>query len=200
MKFQGKDKKQVTLICKYIESLGGELIKECPGGSIYYKLNHIERIRISDHIGLKCNIYNFDIILKDNKFLCIYYRDFIMFETIDEVKLFISNMNFSINTFYHHLENTTGDEIKTLRKESNSRQNKIEQLQKENKKLKSELEKSNQAIAKRDRQLEDKMNKLTKMTEYHNRCQELESQLNKLLKADKVKTDELENDNGVNID
>ena len=64
MIFEGKNKQQIDSLREYIESLGGSLIKECSGGSIYYSLGHIEKIRLSDHFGLKFGAFQIDIILK----------------------------------------------------------------------------------------------------------------------------------------
>jgi len=182
MIFTGKQKQTVTLLRKHIESLGGFLIRECSGGSIYYVLDHIECIRISDHIGLKTGPYQFDIILKDNQFLCIYNRDFKIFDKIAEVKQFISDMKFTINLFYMHINTAYDGEMTNLRKALNRKQNEIEHLIKENKELKKNINLNIQTIAKKDRQLEDKVNKLMKMTEYHNECQSLRSELNKAQK------------------
>ena len=180
MIFTGKQKQTVTLLRKYIESLGGSLIKECSGGSVYYSLDHIECIRISDHIGLKAGAFQFDIIIKDSQFLCIYNRDFKTFDKIADVKQFISDMQFTINLFYMHIENVYDGEMSNLRKAINRKQNDIEHLTKVNKELHKQISLNTQLIAKRDRQLEDKNNKLQRASEYHNKCQELESQIRKL--------------------
>jgi len=179
MIFEGKDKQQVDVLRKYIESLGGSLIRECTGGSIYYSLGHIECLRISDHIGLKFDAFKIDIILKDNKFVCIYNRDFLTFDKIAEVKQWIYDMKFALNLFYMHIENSYDNEMSNLRKALNRKQNDIEHLEKINKDLTRQLKESSDQIAKRDRQLEDKTNKLIRASEYHNKCQELESQLKK---------------------
>lgn len=180
MIFTGKQKQIATLLKKYIESLGGSLIKECSGGSMYFVLDHIECIRISDHIGLRAGPYQFDIILKDNQFLCIYNRDFKIFDKIAEVKQFISNMKFSINLFHMYINNAYDNEMSNLRKALNRKQNEIERLTKENKNLKQVINQNVQLLAKRDRQLEDKTNKIQKMSKYHNKCQTLESEIRKI--------------------
>lgn len=180
MIFTGKQKQTVTLLRKYIESLGGSLIKECSGGSVYYSLDHIECIRISDHIGLKAGAFQFDIILKGQQFLCIYNRDFKLFDKIADVKQFISDMQFTINIFHMHIENSYDNEMSNLRKALNRKQNDIEHLTKVNKDLNHQINENIQTIAKRDRQLEDKNNKLRRASEYHNKCQELESQMRKM--------------------
>ncbi len=179
MVFEGKDKQQVDVLRKYIESLGGSLIKECTGGSIYYSLGHIECIRISDHFGLKFDAFKIDIILKDNKFVCIYNRDFLTFDKIAEVKQWIYDMKFALNLFHMHIENSYDNEMSNLRKALNRKQNDIEHLEKVNKDLNRQIKELTDQIAKRDRQLEDKTNKLIRASEYHNKCQELESQLKK---------------------
>ena len=179
MKFIGKQKTYVNQLVKYIELLGGKLEKECTGGSIYYSLGHLEKIRISDHFGLKFGTFQIDIIIKDNKYLCIYNRDFLQYDKISEVKQWIYDMNFAINLFYMHIENSYDNEMSNLRKALNRKQNDIEHLNKTIKNLTSQLKEASDQISKRDRQLEDKMNKLKRMTEYHNKCQELESQLKK---------------------
>ena len=180
MGFEGKEKQQVDVLRKYIESLGGSLIREYTGGSIYYSLGHIETLRISDHIGLKTGAFKIDIILKDNQFLCIYNRDIKLYDKISEVKQFITDMNFALNLFYMHIENTYDNEMSNLRKALNKKQNEIEHLEKVNKDLTIELKEAKDQIAKRNRQLEDKTNKLIKASEWHNKCQELESQMNKV--------------------
>ena len=179
MIFEGKNKQQIDSLRTYIESLGGSLIKECSGGSIYYSLGHINQIRLSDHFGLKFSAFQIDIILKDNKFLCIYNRDFITYDKISEVKQWIYNMKFSINLFHMHIENSYDNEMANLRKSLNKKQNEIEHLEKVNKDLTKQLKESTDQIAKRDRQLEDKINKLIKASEWHNKCQELESKIKK---------------------
>ena len=67
MKFTGKSREQTRIIIKHIESHGGKLQKECPGGSIYCSLNAIRQIRISDHIALKGDIDRIDIIIQKEK-------------------------------------------------------------------------------------------------------------------------------------
>ena len=179
MIFTGKDKQQIDSLRKHIELLGGSLIKECTGGSIYYSLGHIDQIRISDHFGLKFGPFQIDIILKDNKYLCIYNRDFLTYDKISDVKQWISHMNFSINLFYIYLENSYDSEISNLKKSLNKKQNDIEHLEKTNKELSKQLKETTDKIIKRDKQIEDKKNQLKKASEYHNKCQELESQLKK---------------------
>ena len=179
MKLTGKTLEQAKIIINYIESLGGSLIKECSGGSIYYSLGHIEKIRLSDHFGLKFGAFQIDIILKNNKFLCIYNRDFLTYDKIADVKQWIYDMNFVLNLFYMHIENSYDNEMSNLRKALNRKQNDIEHLEKVNRDLTKQLKESADQIAKRDRQLEDKTNKLIKASEWHNKCQELESQLKK---------------------
>ena len=179
MKLTGKTLEQAKIIINYIESLGGSLIKECSGGSIYYSLGHIEKIRLSDHFGLKFGAFQIDIILKNNKFLCIYNRDFLTYDKIADVKQWIYDMNFVLNLFYMHIENSYDNEMSNLRKALNRKQNDIEHLEKVNRELTKQLKESADQIAKRDRQLEDKTNKLIKASEWHNKCQELESQLKK---------------------
>ena len=179
MKLTGKAQEQARIIINYIESLGGSLIKECSGGSIYYSLGHIEKIRLSDHFGLKFGAFQIDIILKNNKFLCIYNRDFLTYDKIADVKQWICDMNFALNLFFIHIENSYDNEMSNLRKALNRKQNDIEHLEKVNKDLTKQIKESADQIIKRDRQLEDKTNKLIKASEWHNKCQELESQLKK---------------------
>ena len=179
MIFEGKNKQQIDSLKEYIETLGGTLIKECTGGSIYYSLGYIEKLRLSDHFGLKFGAFQIDIILKNNKFLCIYNRDFLTYDKIADVKQWIYDMNFALNLFHMHIENSYDNEMSNLRKALNRKQNDIEHLEKVNKDLTKQLKESADQIAKRDRQLEDKVNKLIKASEYHNKCQELESQLKK---------------------
>ena len=101
MKFTGKSREQTRIIIKHIESLGGKLQKECPGGSIYCSLNAIRQIRISDHIALKGDIDRIDIIIQKEKnkfkYICIYYRNMIIFDNIGKVKQWIENLEFTIN-------------------------------------------------------------------------------------------------------
>ena len=179
MIFEGKNKQQIDSLREYIESLGGSLIRECIGGSIYYSLGYIEKIRLSDHFGLKFGPFQIDIILKNNKFLCIYNRDFLTYDKISDVKQWIYDMNFALNLFHMHIENSYDNEMANLRKSLNKKQNEIEHLEKVNKDLAKQLKESTDQIAKRDRQLEDKINKLIKASEWHNKCQELESKIKK---------------------
>ena len=96
MKLKGKSRNQARNLIKYIESLGGKLQKECPGGSIYCSLNAIRQIRISDHIALKGDIDRIDIIIKDSQFLCIYYRDIKIYNSITKVKQWIENVEYTV--------------------------------------------------------------------------------------------------------
>lgn len=182
MKFEGQEKEYVDQIINHIESLGGNLIKECKGGSIYYSLGHIEHIRISDHISLKSGINKLDIILKDNQFICIYHRDIKILSKVIEVKQWIEDMKFSIGLFSMYLEDNIDKEVVKLKKEINIKINKIEQLTKENKDLHRKVDENNKSLAKKDRQLEDKINKLIRANEWHNKWQELESENKKLQK------------------
>lgn len=182
MKFEGQEKEYVDQIINHIESLGGNLIKECKGGSIYYSLGRIERIRISDHISLKSGINKLDIILKDNQFICIYYRDIKILSKVIEVKQWIEDMKFSIDLFSMYLEDNIDKEVTKLKKEINIKINKIEQLTKENKDLHRKVDENNKSLAKKDRQLEDKINKLIRANEWHNKYQESESENKKLQK------------------
>ena len=190
MKFKDKEKEYISKIIEYIESRGGSLIKECKGGSVYYALGNIKCIRISDHISLKYDIDKIDIILKENKFICIYYRDIKIYENILEVNQWINDMNFSIGLFLIHLEDNVDKEVARLQKESNSRQSKIDQLNKEIKELKKQIDTDKKLINKLNGQLEDKTNKLLNASKYHNRCQELESDNKKLL--DKIELLEIQ--------
>lgn len=134
-----REKEYISQLTKYIESQGGFLIKECSGGSIYYSLGKIERLRISDHTSLKSGIYQLDIILKDNYFICIYHRDIKIYQKIEEVKQWISDMRFAIDLFSLFIESNINEEITKLRKELNVKQNKINHLMKENKDLKKQI-------------------------------------------------------------
>ena len=101
MKLTGKAREQARIIIKHIESLGGKLQKECPGGSIYCSLNAIRQVRISDHIALKGDIDRIDIIIQPEKtsfkYVCIYYRNMVIYDNIGKVKQWIENLEFVVN-------------------------------------------------------------------------------------------------------
>ena len=200
MKLTGKAREQAKIIIKHIESLGGKLQKECPGGSIYCSLNAIRQIRISDHIALKGDIDRIDIIIqyeqKHFKFICIYYRNIKIFDNIGRVKQWIENLEFVVNVVLMNMA-TSGvvnkrnyeQQIDILKKEITLKENKAIEYKKEIEELK-EYKKKYQKLQiqannslKCNKKLREKIDNLT---QYHNMWQTACSENKKL--QNKLKT------------
>ena len=196
MKLTGKAREQARIIIKHIESLGGKLQKECPGGSIYCSLNAIRQIRISDHIALKGDIDRIDIIIqyeqKHFKFICIYYRNIKIFDNIGRVKQWIENLEFVVNVVLMNMA-TSGvvnkrnyeQQIDILKKEITLKENKAIEYKKEIEELK-EYKKKYQKLqvqannsSKCNKKLREKIGNLT---QYHNLWQSVSADNRKLQK------------------
>jgi hypothetical protein len=196
MKLTGKSREQARIIIKHIESLGGKLQKECPGGSIYCSLNAIRQVRISDHIALKGDVDRIDIIIQQErntfKYVCIYYRNMVIYDNIGKVKQWIQNLEFVINVVLMNMatssivnERNYEQQIDTLKKEITLKENKaieykkeIEDL-KEAKKERDKLKVQINNFKNHEKKLRDKINKLT---EYHNMWQSVSADNRKLQK------------------
>ena len=196
MKLTGKAREQARIIIKHIESLGGKLQKECPGGSIYCSLNAIRQVRISDHIALKGDVDRIDIIIQQErntfKYVCIYYRNMIIYDNIGKVKQWIENLEFVINVVLMNMATSSivnkrnyEQQIDTLKKEITLKENKAIEYKKEIeelKKIKKEYDKLKvQAnnFKNHEKKLRDKIGKLT---EYHNLWQSVSADNRKLQK------------------
>jgi len=196
MKLTGKAREQARIIIKHIESLGGKLQKECPGGSIYCSLNAIRQVRISDHIALKGDVDRIDIIIQQErntfKYVCIYYRNMVIYDNIGKVKQWIENLEFVINVVLMNMATSSivnkrnyEQQIDTLKKEITLKENKaieykkeIEEL-KEAKKERDRLKVQINNFKNHEKKLRDKINKLT---EYHNLWQSVSADNRKLQK------------------
>lgn len=196
MKLTGKAREQARIIIKHIESLGGKLQKECPGGSIYCSLNAIRQVRISDHIALKGDVDRIDIIIQQErntfKYVCIYYRNMVIYDNIGKVKQWIENLEFVINVVLMNMATSSivnkrnyEQQIDTLKKEITLKENKAIEYKKEIEELK-EIKKEHDKFKvqvnnfkNHEKKLRDKIDKLT---EYHNLWQTVSSENRKLQK------------------
>jgi hypothetical protein len=196
MKLTGKAREQARIIIKHIESLGGKLQKECPGGSIYCSLNAIRQVRISDHIALKGDIDRIDVIIQPEKntfkYVCIYYRNMVIYDNIGKVKQWIENLEFVINVVLMNMATSSivnkrnyDQQIDTLKKEITLKENKAIEYKKEIEDLK-EAKKEHDRLKvqinnfkNHEKKLRDKINKLT---EYHNLWQSVSADNRKLQK------------------
>ena len=196
MKLTGKAREQARIIIKHIESLGGKLQKECPGGSIYCSLNAIRQVRISDHIALKGDVDRIDIIIQQErntfKYVCIYYRNMVIYDNIGKVKQWIENLEFVINVVLMNMATSSivnkrnyEQQIDTLKKEITLKENKAIEYKKEivdlkeTKKERDRLKVQINNFKNHEKKLRDKINKLT---EYHNLWQSVSADNRKLQK------------------
>ena len=196
MKLTGKAREQARIIIKHIESLGGKLQKECPGGSIYCSLNAIRQVRISDHIALKGDIDRIDVIIQQEKntfkYVCIYYRNMVIYDNIGKVKQWIENLEFTIKIVLMNMATNSminkrnyEEKIDKLKKEITLKENKaleykkkIEELNKIKKNYDNVVHEAN--VSKQvNKKLREKVNNLTK---YHNMWQTVTSENNKIKK------------------
>ncbi len=196
MKLTGKSREQARIIIKHIESLGGKLQKECPGGSIYCSLNAIRQVRISDHIALKGDIDRIDIIIQKErnsfKYVCIYYRNIIIYDNIGKVKQWIENLEFVINIVLMHMATTSiidkrnyEQKYDILKNEITLKDNKIIEYKKEIEELKKIKKNYDNAVheANVSKQVNNKLRqKVDNLTKYHNMWQTLESENKRLRK------------------
>jgi DNA repair exonuclease SbcCD ATPase subunit len=196
MKLTGNAREQAKTIIRHIESLGGQLQKECPGGSIYCSLNAIRQVRISDHIALRGDIDRVDIIIQQEKntfkYVCIYYRNMVIYDNIGKVKQWIENLEFAINVVLMNMATSSivnkrsyEKQIDTLKKEITLKENKAIEYKKEiedYKKLKKEYNKL-QVLYNNVQNHEKKLRKkIDNLTQYHNMWQTSESENKKLQK------------------
>ena len=196
MKLTGKAREQARIIIKHIESLGGKLQKECPGGSIYCSLNAIRQVRISDHIALKGDIDRIDVIIQQEKnsfkYVCIYYRNMVIYDNIGKVKQWIENLEFTIKIVLMNMATNSminkrdyEEKIDKLKKEITLKENKaleykkkIDELNKIKKNYDNVVHEAN--VSKQvNKKLREKIDNLTK---YHNMWQTVTSENNKLKK------------------
>lgn len=196
MKLTGKAREQAKVIIKHIESLGGKLQKECPGGSIYCSLNAIRQVRISDHIALKGDIDRIDVIIQQEKnsfkYVCIYYRNMVIYDNIGKVKQWIENLEFTIKIVLMNMATNSminkrdyEEKIDKLKKEITLKENKaieykkkIDELNKIKKNYDNVVHEAN--VSKQvNKKLREKVDNLTK---YHNMWQTVTSENNKLKK------------------
>ena len=185
MKLTGKAREQARIIIKHIESLGGKLQKECPGGSIYCSLNAIRQVRISDHIALKGDIDRIDIILQQEKnsfrYICIYYRNMIIFDNIGKVKQWIEDLEFTVNVVLMNMATNSivnkrdyEKQIDTLKKEITLKENKAIEYKKEIEELKKIKKNYDNVVheANVSKQVNKKLRqKVDNLTQYHNMWQ-----------------------------
>lgn len=187
MKLKGKSRNQAKTIIKYIESLGGKLQRECPGGSIYCSLNAIRQIRISDHIALKGDIDRIDIIIKDSQYLCIYYRDIKIYNNISKVKQWIENVEYTVSIILRNMATVNmlssreyELQIDKLKKEINLKEQKCKEYKETIKKIKLENTELNNQLTSKISKLERAKKSIEKNTKYIELYQKLSSEYNKL--------------------
>lgn len=196
MKLTGKAREQAKVIIKHIESLGGQLQKECPGGSIYCSLNAIRQVRISDHIALKGDVDRIDIIIQQEKntfkYVCIYYRNMVIYDNIGKVKQWIENLEFVVNVVLMNMATTNivnkrdyEKQIDTLKKEITLKENKAIEYKREIEELKK-IKKENGKLLTENINIKNHEKKLRKkidnLTQYHNMWQTVSSENRKLQK------------------
>lgn len=196
MKLTGKAREQARIIIKHIESLGGKLQKECPGGSIYCSLDAIRQVRISDHIALKGDIDRIDVIIQQEKnsfkYVCIYYRNMVIYDNIGKVKQWIENLEFTIKIVLMNMATNSivnkrdyEEQIDKLKKEITLKENKSIEYKKKIEELKKYRDNYNNVVheANVSKQVNKKLReKINNLTKYHNMWQTVVSENNKLKK------------------
>ena len=196
MKLIGKAREQARLIIKHIESLGGKLQKECPGGSIYCSLDAIRQVRISDHIALKGDIDRIDVIIQQEKnsfkYVCIYYRNMVIYDNIGKVKQWIENLEFTIKIVLMNMATNSminkrdyEEQIDKLKKEITLKENKAIEYKKKIEELKNIKKNYDNVVheANVSKQVNKKLReKIDNLTKYHNMWQTVVSENNKLKK------------------
>lgn len=196
MKLTGKAREQARIIIKHIESLGGKLQKECPGGSIYCSLNAIRQVRISDHIALKGDIDRIDVIIQPEKntfkYVCIYYRNMVIYDNIGKVKQWIENLEFTIKIVLMNMATNSminkrdyEEKIDKLKKEITLKENKALEYKKKIDEL-NKIKKNYDNVVHEvnvSKQVNKKLReKVVNLTKYHNMWQTVTSENNKLKK------------------
>lgn len=196
MKLTGKAREQARIIIKHIESLGGKLQKECPGGSIYCSLNAIRQVRISDHIALKGDVDRIDIIIQQErnsfKYVCIYYRNMIIYDNIGKVKQWIENLEFVINVVLMNMATSSivnkrnyEQQIDNLKKEITLKENKAIEYKKEIEEFKKYKKNYDNVVHEANvlKQVNKKLReKIDKLSQYHNMWQTVCAENRKLQK------------------
>ena len=196
MKLTGKAREQARIIIKHIESLGGKLQKECPGGSIYCSLDAIRQVRISDHIALKGDIDRIDVIIQQEKnsfkYVCIYYRNMVIYDNIGKVKQWIENLEFTIKIVLMNMATNSminkrdyEEKIDKLKKEITLKENKAIEYKKKIEELKNIKKNYDNVVheANVSKQVNKKLReKIDNLTKYHNMWQTVVSENNKLKK------------------
>lgn len=196
MKLTGKAREQARIIIKHIESLGGKLQKECPGGSIYCSLDAIRQVRISDHIALKGDIDRIDVIIQQEKnsfkYVCIYYRNMVIYDNIGKVKQWIENLEFTIKIVLMNMATNSminkrdyEEQIDKLKKEITLKENKAIEYKKKIEELKNIKKNYDNVVheANVSKQVNKKLReKIDNLTKYHNMWQTVVSENNKLKK------------------
>lgn len=190
MQLTGKKREFVDIIKEYIESKGGSFFKECKGGSMYFALDPLKKIRISDHLSIKVDINKLDIVINeiDNTFyfLCVYYRNLKIFKDIKEVLQWIDDMHFMLSTIilnksveYIIEKHSYTEQITKLKEEITKNER---QIVKHKKEIASTEERMNRELAVKDDMIEKLKERLSKHVKYHNELQEALSRESKLLK------------------
>ena len=196
MKLTGKAREQARIIIKHIESLGGKLQKECPGGSIYCSLDAIRQVRISDHIALKGDIDRIDVIIQQEKnsfkYVCIYYRNMVIYDNIGKVKQWIENLEFTVKIVLMNMATNSminkrdyEEKIDKLKKEITLKENKALEYKKKIEELKNIKKNYDNVVheANVSKQVNKKLReKIDNLTKYHNMWQTVVSENNKLKK------------------
>ena len=196
MKLTGKAREQARIIIKHIESLGGKLQKECPGGSIYCSLDAIRQVRISDHIALKGDIDRIDVIIQQEKnsfkYVCIYYRNMVIYDNIGKVKQWIENLEFTVKIVLMNMATNSminkrdyEEKIDKLKKEITIKENKALEYKKKIEELKNIKKNYDNVVheANVSKQVNKKLReKIDNLTKYHNMWQTVVSENNKLKK------------------
>ena len=196
MKLTGKAREQARIIIKHIESLGGKLQKECPGGSIYCSLDAIRQVRISDHIALKGDIDRIDVIIQQEKnsfkYVCIYYRNMVIYDNIGKVKQWIENLEFTVKIVLMNMATNSminkrdyEEKIDILKKEITLKENKSIEYKKKIEELKNIKKNYDNVVheANVSKQVNKKLReKIDNLTKYHNMWQTVVSENNKLKK------------------
>lgn len=189
MKLTGKSRTYANKLINHIESLGGKLQKECPGGSIYCSLEGLRQVRISDHIALKGDIDRVDIVIQKEKdkfkFICIYYRNIVIYDNVGRVKQWLEDLEFTIKIVLMNMATNTmvnkrdyEQKIDKLKKEITLKDIKAVEYKKEIENLK-EIKKQYDHLVNKNKQLRKKVDKLS---EYHNLWQTVTSENKKLHK------------------
>lgn len=179
MKFSGRSRTYANTLIKHIESLGGKLQKECPGGSIYCSLDGLRQVRISDHIALKGDIDRVDIIIQKEKekykFICIYYRNMVIYDNLGKVKQWIENLEFAIKIVLMNMATNSivnkrsyETQLDTLKKEITLKENKAIEWKAKISSLQKELAEAKQMITKQNRTVREAKKSVENNAKYHN--------------------------------